>query len=101
VTELHSDTGTKPGISDERSDRGSVAPAQCSIEGTRAHRSTYISAVTARPVLTAAAQLAHCGYSGDPRFSLSIPVIFPLCSSDFTDLARVVNTLTLHVVTVI
>lgn len=101
VTELHSDTETNPGISDKGSARGSVAPAQCPIDDTRAHRSTYICAVTALLILTAAAPIALWGYSGDPGFSLSIPVMFPFFSPDFTDLARPVNTLTLHVANVI
>lgn len=101
MIELRSDTETRPRIPDERSAWRGVVPAHCATGDTGVHLSTYISAVSVWPIRTTPALVAHSDYCDYPGFFPSTPVIFPLFSSDFTDLARPVNTLTLHVASVI
>jgi hypothetical protein len=98
---LRSDTETMPRISSARTAWGSVVAVDYDSEGAGAHPSTYIAVASVWPIRTTPALVAHSDYRNYPGFPPSTPVIFPLFSSDFTDLARVVNALTLHVVTVI
>jgi hypothetical protein len=73
----------------------------CASDESRLHPSTYVPSGPARLIRTIPTPVAQLDYCDDPGFSPSTPVIFPLFSSDFTDLACLVNTLTLHVATVI
>ena len=98
---LRSDTESMPSASNARSACRSVVAAGCASEDAGVHPSTYIAAAAACPVLTTPALVAHSDYCDYPGFPPSTPVIFPMFSSDFTDLAHLVNPLMVHVVTVI
>jgi hypothetical protein len=98
---LRSDTESMPRISSARNAWRSVVAVDYASEGAGAHPSTYIAAPSLRSIRTTPALVAPSDYRNYPRFPPSTPMIFRLFSSDFTDLARVVNTLTLHVATAI
>jgi hypothetical protein len=100
VVGLRSDTETMPPMLNARNTWKSVVAVDCASDGAGTHPSTYIVPRAMGPAVAAPAAVAHYGYSDYPGFPPSTPVIFPLFASDFTDLAHLLNTLTVHVAVV-